>query len=459
MDTSSNKKLTLFATCLGFVVVLLDVSVVNVALESFKAEFATDVLQLQWIVNAYTLLFASFLLTGGALGDRFGHKKIFLWGYAVFTLASLGCGMADTLPALIGFRALQGIGAALLVPTSLALVRITFEVPAERSKAIALWAGVAGIALAAGPVVGGLLIGVFGWRSIFFINLPIGLIGIVLCLINAPRIPANHKGGFDLWGQLLALFTLANLTYAVIELGRQNGVDLRVAVHAVCFVGGLLGFLWVESRTARPMVPLTVFNNAAFSLASILGVIVNFVFYGLIFVFSIFLQQVNHYSVINTGLAFIPMTGVLFFGNQLAARWLPKLGERRLLALGLAIALLGVVALTPFVGGAPYANIAVQMFVIGFGISLTVPTLTATAVNHVSSDKSGVASAIVNASRQVGGLIGVAIFSLLINVTDAAQFGHGFAQVIALSSLLLAAGWALTLVLLRKQPLAAQSAA
>ena len=193
MDTSSNKKLTLFATCLGFVVVLLDVSVVNVALESFKAEFATDVLQLQWIVNAYTLLFASFLLTGGALGDRFGHKKIFLWGYAVFTLASLGCGLADTLPALIGFRALQGIGAALLVPTSLALVRITFEVPAERSKAIALWAGVAGIALAAGPVVGGLLIGVFGWRSIFFINLPIGLIGIVLCLANAPRIPANHK--------------------------------------------------------------------------------------------------------------------------------------------------------------------------------------------------------------------------------------------------------------------------
>lgn len=458
MNTSNNKTLTLLATCLGFVVVLLDVSVVNVALERFKAEFATDVLQLQWIVNAYTLFFASLLLTGGALGDRFGHKAVFLWGYAVFTLASLGCGLAHTLPILIGFRSLQGIGAALLVPTSLALVRIAYEVPAERSKAIALWAGVAGIALAAGPVVGGLLIGVFGWRSIFFINLPIGLIGIVLCMVNTPRIAPNHKGGFDLWGQILALFTLANLTYTVIELGREGGVDLRVIIHSLCFVLGLIGFIWVESRTARPMVPLSVFNNAAFSLASILGVIVNFVFYGLIFVFSIFLQQVNHYSVISTGLAFLPMTGVLFFGNQLAARWLPKLRERRLLALGLAIALLGVVSLWPFVDGAPYADIAVQMFVIGFGISLTVPTLTATAVNHVSSDKSGVASAIVNASRQVGGLIGVAIFSLLISVADASQFGRGFAQVIVLSSLLLAVGWALTLVLLRKQPLAVKSA-
>ncbi|AFN33142.1 MULTISPECIES: MFS transporter [Klebsiella] len=458
MNTSDNKTLTLLATCLGFVVVLLDVSVVNVALERFKAEFATDVLQLQWIVNAYTLFFASLLLTGGALGDRFGHKTVFLWGYAVFTLASLGCGLAHTLPILIGFRSLQGIGAALLVPTSLALVRIAYEVPAERSKAIALWAGVAGIALAAGPVVGGLLIGVFGWRSIFFINLPIGLIGIVLCMVNTPRIAPNHKGGFDLWGQILALFTLANLTYTVIELGREGGVDLRVIIHSLCFVLGLIGFIWVESRTARPMVPLSVFNNAAFSLASILGIIVNFVFYGLIFVFSIFLQQVNHYSVISTGLAFLPMTGVLFFGNQLAARWLPKLRERRLLALGLAIALLGVVSLWPFVDGAPYADIAVQMFVIGFGISLTVPTLTATAVNHVSSDKSGVASAIVNASRQVGGLIGVAIFSLLISVADASQFGRGFAQVIVLSSLLLAVGWALTLVLLRKQPLAVKSA-
>ncbi|MEX6676852.1 DHA2 family efflux MFS transporter permease subunit [Pseudomonas sp. W2Oct36] len=458
MNNSGNKKLTLLATCLGFVVVLLDVSVVNVALESFKTEFATDVLQLQWIVNAYTLLFASFLLTGGALGDRFGHKKVFLSGYAVFTLASLGCGVANTLPMLIGFRALQGIGAALLVPTSLALVRLAYDVPAERSKAIALWAGVAGIALAAGPVVGGLLIGMFGWRSIFFINLPIGLIGIVLCLANAPTIAANHKGGFDLWGQLLALFTLANLTYALIELGRARGVDERVIVHALCFVAGVIGFIWVESRSARPMVPLSVFSNPAFSLASILGVIVNFVFYGLIFVFSIFLQQVNHYTVINTGLAFLPMTGVLFFGNQLAARWLPKLGERRLLALGLAIALLGVVSLLPFVGGAPYADIALQMFIIGFGISLTVPTLTATAVNHVSGDKSGVASALVNASRQVGGLVGVAVFSLMINVADASQFGHGFAQVIALSSLLLATGWVLTLLLLRKQPLAVQSA-
>lgn len=459
MKVSSRKKLSLFATCLGFVVVLLDVSVVNVALESFKAEFVASVLQLQWIVNAYTLLFASFLLTGGALGDRFGHKKVFLSGYLVFTLASLGCGLSSDLTVLVAFRALQGIGAALLVPTSLALVRITFEDPVERNKAISLWAGVAGIALAAGPVVGGLLIGVFGWRSIFFINLPIGLIGILLCVINAPVIPANRKGGFDLWGQLLALFTLANLTYAVIELGGQRGLDLRVMLHALCFVCGLFGFLWVESRVSRPMVPLVIFRSSAFSLASILGVIVNFVFYGLIFVFSIFFQQVNSYTVINTGLAFIPMTGILFFGNQLAARLLPKLGERCLLSTGLAIALLGVIALLPFVGGAPYTHIFAQMFFIGFGISLTVPTLTSTAVNHVSGDKSGVASAIVNASRQVGGLIGVAIFSLMINFIDVSQFGQGFSKVVILSSLLLAAGWALTYVMLRKQPMAARSAA
>lgn len=218
--SDSQRRYTLAAASLGFVVVLLDVSVVNVALESLRVGFDTDVAGLQWVVNAYTLIFAALLLTTGALGDRLGAKRVFMAGLAVFTLASLGCGLATSLGALITARIVQGLGAAMLVPTSLSLLQQAFPDPVARSRAVGWWGAAGGIALAAGPVLGGLLVTHIGWRSIFLINLPIGLLGLWLALRNAPAALTRPSKGFDLPGQCTAILALGSLTAALTEASR-----------------------------------------------------------------------------------------------------------------------------------------------------------------------------------------------------------------------------------------------
>ena len=290
--SDNQRRYTLAAASLGFVVVLLDVSVVNVALESLRVGFDTDVAGLQWVVNAYTLVFAALLLTTGALGDRLGAKRVFMAGFALFTLASLGCGLATSLGALITARIVQGLGAAMLVPTSLSLLQQAFPDPVARSRAVGWWGAAGGIALAAGPVLGGLLVTHIGWRSIFLINLPIGLLGLCLTLRIAPTAVARTSQSFDLAGQCTAILALGSLTAALTEAGRL-GWQHPFVLGGLAFsflAGGL--FLRLESRSSHPMLPLTLFRNSTFSVASTAGLIVNFAYYGLVFVFSLFFQSI-----------------------------------------------------------------------------------------------------------------------------------------------------------------------
>ena len=303
------------ATSFGFVVVQLDVTIVNVALQRISTDLHASMAALQWVVDAYALVFAVLLLSAGVLGDRFGGKRTFSFGFFVFALASLGCGIAPNALFLIPARALQGVGAALLVPSSLALLNHACEDDArKRAHAIALWTASGGVAIAAGPVVGGFLLSGFGWRSIFLVNLPVCLVGFALTHLFASE--TKHHGSakhLDLSGQFLAILSLSGLTAAVIEsrpLGFGN--PLVIAGFILALLGGVL-LMVHERRIASPMLPLEFFTRSRFSSAVIFGVLVNSTYYGIIFVLSFYLQRARGYSTIQAGLAFLPLTATFIF--------------------------------------------------------------------------------------------------------------------------------------------------
>ncbi|WP_413439244.1 MFS transporter [Sulfuriferula sp. GW1] len=434
------RSLTLAATSLGFVVVLLDVSVVNVALQRFQVVFGASVTGLQWVVNAYTLTFAALLLTGGALGDRLGSKRVFVAGFALFTVASLGCGLAPTLTILVVARIFQGLGAALLVPASLSVLHQSYPDPAERSKAVGLWASAGGIALAAGPVLGGVLIVHIGWRSIFLVNFPIGLLGIWLTLRNAPPTYQSRSKGLDIAGQAAAILALGGLTAAIIEAG-PLGWDNHLVTG--CLILSLLAstsFLYIETTGKAPMLPLSLFRNATFSVASVIGVIVNFAFYGLVFVFSLYFQSIQHYSPLQTGLAFLPMTAVIMVGNIIAGNLTAKVGPRPLMVVGLLTAAIGYLTLMPVMAGAPYHSIVLPLLVAGSGIALTVPPMTSASLSAVDHSRAGIASGVLNSARQVGGVFGVAVFGFLVRDERPESFMAGMHMSLVIAVVLLASG-------------------
>lgn len=422
---SSSARGTLWAASLGFVVVLLDVSVVNVALDTLRHDFATDVAGLQWVLNAYTLVFAALLLTSGALGDRFGARRIFLLGFVVFTLASAACGMASSLPMLVMARLVQGAGAALLVPNSLAMLQRAFPDREQRSRAVGWWGAFGSMSLAAGPVLGGVLVTQLGWHSIFLINLPIGLIGIFLTLRHVASHGGSHRRSLDWGGQATAILSLAAVTVALTEasaLGWSHGLVRSCLLLAIV---AALGFLWVEARSPAPMLPLPLFRIPTFAVASMIGVVVNFAFYGLIFVFSLFFQIQQHLSPLRTGLAFLPMTAVLMVANVLAGRLMTRMGASRLMVLGLALAALGYLLLTLVRVDGPYWRLVVPMLMAASGVALTVPTMINATLSSVDASRAGIASGVLNSARQIGGMLGVAIFGYLIRDTAPERFMRG----------------------------------
>ena len=446
---SREQRGTLAAAGVGFVVVLLDVSVVNVALEALLRSFATDVSGLQWVVNAYTLAFASLLLTTGSLGDRFGAKRIFIAGFVVFTLASIACGVATSLALLVAARALQGIGAALLVPNSLSMLRQAFPDTEQRSRAVGWWGAAGGAALAAGPVLGGLLVTHAGWRSIFLINVPIGIVGIAFTLRYVASASPTRARGIDVPGQLAAIAALIALTVCLTESARLGWRHPVVYGSLVLSVLAALAFLRIESRAAEPMLPLALFRTTALSVASAAGVIVNFAYYGLIFVFSLFFQMEQHMSAQRTGLAFLPMTVVLLGVNILAGRLLHRIGARTLMTAAMAAAALGYLLLLPVSVDGAYWPLVVPMLIAASGIAVMVPTMTNITLSSVDASRSGIASGILNSARQVGGMLGVAVFGFFVRDTRPAAFMHGMHVSISVAAGLLLCGSAMCLLGLR----------
>jgi DHA2 family methylenomycin A resistance protein-like MFS transporter len=280
----------LVATSLGFGVVQLDVSVVNVAIAPIGADLDAPVAGLQWVVNTYTLGFAALILSAGALGDRIGARRVFLCGFVLFTAASAACGLAPTLGALVAARGLQGVGAAALVPCSLSLLAHAYPQRQARARAVGRWAAGASVAVAGGPLVGGLLIASLGWRSIFFINVPIGLVAIGLTRRYTVETTRSRGRGLDVPGQVVAVVALVGLTAAVVEGGRRGFTAPLVLAAFTVAVGAGVGFVAVESRRERPMLRLRLFRSRTFSATSLIGLLVNVAFYGLIFVFSLYFQ-------------------------------------------------------------------------------------------------------------------------------------------------------------------------
>lgn len=433
------------ATCLGFAVVLIDVSVVNVALDALRAVFRANVTGLQWVVNAYALVFASSLLMAGALGDRLGTKRVFMTGYAIFTLASIGCGLAQSLEALLAWRLVQGVGASLLVPNSLAILRLAFHDPAARGRAIGWWGAGGGIALAAGPVIGGLLVTTLGWRSIFLVNVPVGIVGIWMTWRFAPGTDAQRDRNLDVPGQLAGALTLAAFTYALTEasaLGWQNPVILGAL--ALC-IASSLAFVRLEARNPAAMLPPALWRNRTILSTTGIGVILNLAFYGVVFALSLLFQTIWHMTPVRTGVAFLPMMGILMAMNIVAGRLASRISARALAAAGMLISAVGYLAMIPALAAQSHWVLALPMLLAGSGVALTIPTITHAMLTAANSAQSGIASGLLNAARQIGGVTGVALFGFFVRHTETALFMRGVEQALVTSALLLLVGAAIAL--------------
>ncbi len=424
------------ATSLGFAVVQLDGSILNVALPSIGAALHASVDGLQWTVDSYLLVFAALLLSAGALGDRIGSKRAFMAGFAIFAVASGACGMATTTGMLIAFRAMQGIGGALLVPCSLALINHACQDDtAARARAIGIWTASGGVALAAGPVASGVLLGTLGWRSIFLVNLPIAALGIWLAgrfAVETDRSPI--KRGIDPAGQVLAIALLLGIVWSVIEAGPHGWRAPRVIAGLVVAATAAIGLGLVERRAKEPAIPLGFFKDPTFSIATIAGFLISLTIYGLGFAMSLYFQQVLFYSPAETGWAFVPFAIGITVSN-LAGGWLSaKAGARLPMMGGLFLAAAGFAWLSGIGAETSYiAQLAAQLL-IRFGIGLAVPPMTAALLSTVPRSRSGAASGLLNAIRQAGAAIGVALFGALIR-TDMVR---GLRIAVILSAVVLA---------------------
>ena len=399
---------------LGVALVSLDVSVVNVAAQSVSEDLGVGIGDLQWVLTVYTLAYAVCLLSAGAFGDRIGPRATFMLGFAIFTVASLACGVAPSYPFLLAARLCQGVGAALLVPSAMAIIRLAYNDPGARASAIGLWAGAGSLALAAGPVMGGALIATLGWRSIFLINLPVGVLGLRLTARHAPRAHGTARRPLDITGQLLGAATLACLTGGVSQGGEHGWTD-PIALGGVT-VAAVLGvaLLAYEAGTAHPVMPPSLFADRDFSVATYVGFVINFAFYGLIFVFSLFFQTVQGRSALETGLAFGSMTGVIGVVNVLAGRLSGRYGARRTMATGLAVAVVGYGLTTTMDRASSIFSVVPAFLLVGCGVALTVPSLMAAALAGIAPERVGIGTGVLNAARQVGGALGVALFASFI---------------------------------------------
>ena len=431
MDNDQQQRRVLLATSISYVIVILDTSIVNVALERIAASLAGSVSDLQWVVNAYTLTFASLLLTGGTLGDRLGARNVYIGGLAAFTVASALCGAAPSFAVLIAARVLQGVGAALLVPASMALINQTWSNPRERAAVFGMWAGLGGVAMASGPLLGGVLIGLSGWRSIFLVNLPVCVAGIAMARRVTHRSRPTTARTFDVAGQFAGIAALALLNVSVIEAPVYGWGSAAIVgcLAATLIASGL--FVAIETTRAQPMMPLSLFRHPLFSGSVIVSMVSAFTFYGLLFNLSLYLQQQRGYPPLRAGLAFLPLTVVVPAGSLLAKRAVQWLGLRWLVVGALLLAASGYLALMAVGPAARYGVFALALPAIGLAASLITPATTAALMTSVDSARAGIAAGVLNAARQSGAALGVALSGALIALRPSIAEGMRVSLLIA----------------------------
>jgi len=431
------------AASFGFALVQLDVSIVNVALPHMAQDLSASNAGLQWVVDAYALPFAAFLLTMGLLGDRAGARKVYLIGLAVFAVASMACALAPTLAWLVAGRALQGIGAAAMLPTSLSMVNHAAAGDRRaRAKGVAFWTAAGAVAIAVGPLAGGLLVGTVGWRAIFLVNLPFCLLGAWLTW-RVPAVSGNGSRGIDLKGQWLSIITLTAAITAIIESRPRGVLDPLVLGCAVVAVvcGGI--FVHVERRAREPMLPPSLFKRAQFNTAIAFGFVVNLTYYGMVFILSLYLQRIHGYSPVRAGLAYLPLTGTFGVVNIVSGWLISSLGPRVLLTVGALLDAAGFVILALLTGDSSYWAMLPGFLLLPAGMGLAVPAMTTSVLEAVDAASAGVGGGVLNAVRQTGGAMGVAMFGALAGSGSEHLVG-GLRQssIVSVAMLLLAAGFA-----------------
>ena len=403
----------LVAICVGYFMVILDTMVVNVALPALSRGLHATTTELQWVVDAYSLTFAALLLSAGALGDRRGAKAVFQAGMAIFALSSLACGLAPTTGLLIAARCAQGLGAALAVPSSLSLLQAAYPDQATRRRAFGIWGAVAGIAAGAGPVVGGALVSGLGWRSVFFVNVPIGAGGLLLAARYLPS-PPRRSHGVDPAGQIAGVVCLAGLTVALVEAGSRGWASPVVTGGFTMFVLAGAAFIAIEHRVCDPMLPLGLFSSPTFSAATFVGLLINLGFYGELFVMSLYLQQLRGFTPLRAGIALVPEAAMAVIGSTASGRVMARTGPRLPMLVGLALGGAGLLGLTAVGAGSSYWLLVVPFMATGFGMSLVMPASTAAVMEAAPSERGGLASGALNSARQVGGVTGVALLGTLV---------------------------------------------
>ncbi len=445
----------LLATILGSGVSFLDATVVNVALPTIGRQLGAGISTLQWVVNAYTLTLAGFLLLGGSLGDHYGRRRVFVVGVSWFALASLLCGLAPNAQALVAARALQGVGAALLMPGSLAIIEATFH-PDDRGAAIGAWSGLGGVTTAVGPFLGGWLVEAVSWRLIFFINLPLAAAVVWVATRHVPESSDPEAApGIDYPGAALAALGLAGVIFALTEGPATGWTSPAILLSGLGGLAALAAFVAVERRSRHPMLPLDVFRSRQFTAANLVTFVVYGALGGALFLVPIQLQRVLGYSPLASGVALLPITVVMLLLSARAGRLAQRIGPRLPMTVGPLAAAAGLALLARVGPGATYAgDVLPAVVVFALGLSLTVAPLTSTVLAAASAEHAGVASAVNNDVARAAGLFAVAVLPAAAGLSGAgalepAEFSAGFRMAVLLAAGLCALGGLLAFATIR----------
>jgi EmrB/QacA subfamily drug resistance transporter len=405
---------TLAAVTFGLFMIMLDNTVVNVALPAMQDDLGISQSGLEWVVNAYALTFGVLLLTGGKLADLIGRRMVFIVGLVIFTVSSLACGIATGSAMLIAARTIQGVGAALMNPATLSIITATFP-PRQRGTAIGIWAGVSAMALAIGPLVGGILTEKINWSWIFFINVPIGVVGIVAArlFIDESR-DTSHEQRLDLPGLVSSGIGLFAISYALISTNHHSWTSPLVLSMFVVGVGALGIFVLLEMRQRLPMLDLSLFRDATFAGANAVMLLTGVAMFGIFFFNSLFFQRIIGWSAIQTGAIFLPMTVLIMFFAPAAGKFSDRIGSRWLMASGMLLLTGSLLLFARLTQTSNFWDVLPGLILGGIGMALVMTPTTAAAMGSVPVDKAGVGSAVINSMRQVGGSLGIAVLGAVV---------------------------------------------
>ena len=404
------ERVTLFAMCFGLFMIMLDNTIVNVALPSIQRELHVSPETLAWTVNAYVVPFAALILLGGKLGDRFGRRRVFIVGLAIFTASSAACALSTSSGMLVAARAIQGTGAALMNPLSLSILVATFP-PKRLPVAIGVWAGISGLGLAIGPLLGGLLVENADWSAVFWINVPIGVLAIVVTLVGVLESRDKSTRSLDLPGTALITAALFCLVWGLIKSDTHGFGSAYVIAFLAAGLGLALAFVAWERRSSDPMLPIGFFTRRAFTVSDTVMLLVGFAMFGAIYWGALYLQNIQGYSALQAGARTLPWTMMILFVAPIAGRLNARISARYLAAAGMVLLSGGMIGLTQLHADSPYSHIWPFFMLAGIGTALAMPTLSATAMGAIPREKAGVASGVLNTARQVGGALGIAVLA------------------------------------------------